>query len=81
MKARAPILLTVAYGAGLMTGLLRFLNPFCAVALPVALILVARRPLITTLGLAFLLGSLSGRIAWIRESSGCAANSLPESSV
>ncbi len=56
-----------------MTGLSRFLNPYCAVALATALILGARRPLITTLGLAFLLGSLSGRIAWIRESSACAA--------
>ena len=73
MKLRAPILLTVAYGAGLVTGLLRFLNPYCAVALPVALILAARLPLITTLGLTFLLGSLSGRIAWIREGSACAA--------
>ncbi|MFL5472775.1 MAG: DNA internalization-related competence protein ComEC/Rec2 [Gemmatimonadales bacterium] len=60
-----------------MTGLLRFLNPYCAVALPVALILAARRPLITTLGLTFLLGSMSGRIAWIRESSGCAARLSP----
>jgi len=36
-----------------------------------------RRPLITTLGLAFLLGSLSGRIAWMRESGACAARLPP----
>ena len=60
-----------------MTGLSRFLNPYCAVVLAPALILGARRPLITTLALAFLLGSLSGRIAWMRESGACAARLSP----
>jgi competence protein ComEC len=77
VKPRAPILLTIAYGAGLMIGLSRFLNPYCAIALALALILGARRALTTTLGFAFLLGSISGRLAWIRESSACAARLSP----
>jgi competence protein ComEC len=56
-----------------MIGLSRFLNPYCAIALALALILGARRALTTTLGFAFLLGSLSGRLAWTRESRTCAA--------
>jgi competence protein ComEC len=72
MITRPSILFTMAYGAGLATGLLHFgaLPGVGGVAL--AVILLVRRPLATVLSTAFVLGRLSGEIAWLHESGSCA---------
>jgi competence protein ComEC len=70
---RPPILLTVFYGAGLLTGLARFLDLYGVMALVGAIALIGRRPLATTIALALLLGEMSGQLAWLRERGACAA--------
>jgi competence protein ComEC len=68
---RPPILLTVAYGAGLMTGLLHFLGPYGAAALVLGITVATRHLLWRTLGWAVLLGHCSGQIAWLYERGAC----------
>jgi competence protein ComEC len=70
---RPAILFTTAYGAGLATGLLHFGGPLGVVAVTLAAALLARKPLVTLLTAAALLGRLSGELAWLREADQCAA--------
>jgi competence protein ComEC len=76
MKARPPILLTAAYGAGLATGLLRFGTPVGALMVTAGLGLTGR-PLPLLLGAGVLLGRASGELAWLAEGANCASR-LPE---
>jgi competence protein ComEC len=73
MRARPSILFTMAYGAGLATGLLHFGAPLVVGGIALAAVVLARRPLITLLAAATMLGRLSGQIAWIHEAGSCAA--------
>lgn len=72
MRVRPPILFTTAYGAGLVTGLLHFGGPFGVVAVTIAGAAIVRKPLLTLLTAAALLGHLSGELAWLREADQCA---------
>ncbi|HVX88083.1 MAG TPA: ComEC/Rec2 family competence protein, partial [Gemmatimonadales bacterium] len=68
------ILLLVAYGAGLATGLARFPDPRLVVpALLTAAVLLHGRPLPGLLAGGAFLGAVAGRIAWWAERDGCAA--------
>ena len=73
MRMRPAILFTIAYGAGLATGLLHFGGPVGVVGVTLAATLLARKPLFTLLIAAALLGRLSGELAWLREADQCAA--------
>jgi competence protein ComEC len=73
VRARPPILLTAAYGAGLATGLLRFTDPPIVVAVGLVVAFLVRRPRTTLLTAAVILGSLSARIAWLHEMGSCAS--------
>jgi len=73
MRMRPAILFTTSYGAGLVTGLLHFGGPLGVVAVTLAAALLARKPLLTLLMAAALLGRLSGELAWLREADQCAA--------
>jgi competence protein ComEC len=73
---RPALLLTLAYGAGLATGLLRFGDPVPALlvlASTVAWAAVIRRPLQVLLAVATTLGRGSGELAWVAEAGTCAA--------
>jgi competence protein ComEC len=70
----------VFYGAGLATGLLHFLDPIQLIALAGLLILLLRRPLASTLGLALILGRFSGQIALENEMNAC-SDRLPADSI
>jgi competence protein ComEC len=72
MRARHPVLFTAAYGAGLATGLLHFIGPLPVIGIAGTLAVAARRPLISLLSTAAILGSLSADIAWKQESNSCA---------
>jgi len=80
LKARAGVLLTVFYGAGLATGLLHFLSPVGVLGITGVLVCLIRRPLATTLGSALILGGLSGLVARMHEADACSSR-LPEGSV
>ncbi len=73
MRVRPSLLFTMAYGAGLATGLLHFGALLVVCGVGVAAMLLARRPLLTVLGAAIVLGRVSGQIAWLREAGSCAA--------
>jgi competence protein ComEC len=73
---RPPIVFTLAYWAGLLTGLLHFGAPVGMFALLVATAL-ARRPLLLLAAAAALVGRLSGDVARRAERSRCTAT-LPE---
>jgi competence protein ComEC len=73
MRMRPAILFTTSYGAGLATGLLHFGAPLGVAAVTLAAALLARRPLVTLLTAAALVGRLSGELAWLREADRCAA--------
>jgi competence protein ComEC len=73
VRLRPPILLTLSYGAGLMTGLLRFVDPWSAAGVALAVTLAARRPLATMLTVAFALGMASATVAWQYERGSCGA--------
>lgn len=73
MKMRPPILFAAAYGAGLVTGLLHFGGPVGVIAAILLAALWMRRPLITLLGAAAVLGRLSGEVNRLQEADGCAA--------
>src|ERR671910_3216413 len=71
MRLRAPILFTLAYGAGLATGLLHF---EAVIGGGLVMLLAgwrSRKPLLTLLAAAVLLGNVSGRIAWVAEAPRC----------
>jgi competence protein ComEC len=73
VRVRPPILFTAVYGAGLATGLLHFGGLLGVVGMTLTATLLARHPLITLFASAFLLGRLSGEVAWLHERDGCAA--------
>lgn len=70
MRPRPAILLTLAYGAGLATGLLRIGEPLGAAAMLAAAPL-AGRTLPTVLAIGAMLGRVSGELAWLAERSRC----------
>jgi competence protein ComEC len=73
MRLRPAILFTAVYGAGLATGLLHFGGPMGVVAVALAAACLTRKPFLTFLAAAALLGRLSGELAWLREQDQCAA--------
>lgn len=73
MNPRQPILLTLTYGAGLMTGLTRFTEPLSLLGAALVVALFARRSLVTLLTGAIALGHLSGHIARWHEAGSCAS--------
>ena len=76
MRPRPAILLTLAYGAGLATGLLRFGTPLGAAAiLAGAPVLGGTLPTVFATGA--MLGRLSGEVAWLAERSACTSR-IPE---
>jgi competence protein ComEC len=76
MIPRPAILFTLAYWAGLVTGLLRFGAPAGVMALLVALALT-RQPLLLLAAAAALVGRASGDLARLAEATRCVAT-LPE---
>ena len=78
MRPRPAILLTLAYGAGLATGLLRIGEPLGAAVLLSAAPL-AGQGLPTVFVTGAMLGRVSGELAWLAERSRCASR-LPEGS-
>jgi competence protein ComEC len=72
MRLRAPILFTLAYGAGLATGLLHFEAVIGGGLVMLLAGWYSRKPLLTLLAAAVLLGNSSGRIAWLAETTRCA---------
>ena len=77
MRLRVPILFTVAYGAGLATGLLHFEATIGGALVMLLAGWFSRRPLITLFASAVLLGNISGRIAWLAEATGCVTRLPP----
>ena len=76
MTPRPAILLTLAYGAGLATGLLRFGAPAGALLVLVATACVAAAvsgPLPVLLVVAVSLGRASSELAWVADGGSCAA--------
>ncbi len=73
MRLRPAILFTVAFGAGLATGLLHFGAPLGVAVLTLTALFSRRAPLLPLLAGAALLGRLSGEVAWLAEASACAA--------
>ncbi len=79
MRPRPAILLTLAYGAGLATGLLRFGTPLGA-AVVLAGGPMTGRPVAAVLAIGAMLGRTSAEVAWLVERSSCAAR-LPGASL
>ena len=77
MRIRAPILFTLAYGAGLATGLLHFEATIGGALVVLVGGWVTRRPSITLLAVAVLLGHASAGIAWLEESKQCVTRVPP----
>lgn len=76
MRPRPAILLTLAYGAGLATGLMRFGTPLgAAVVLAGAPLLGGALPTIFATGA--MLGRVSGELAWLAERAACTSR-IPE---
>ncbi len=73
MRLRPAILFTMAYGAGLATGLLHFGAPLSVAAVTLAAFLLKRTPLIALLAAAALLGRMSGEMTWLAEAGHCVA--------
>jgi competence protein ComEC len=73
MRLRPSILFTLAYAAGLATGLLHFGSPLVVTAVILMVAAVVRRPLPTLLAGAMLFGRWSGELAWTREGTRCTA--------
>jgi competence protein ComEC len=81
VKPRPALLFTLAYGAGLATGLLRFGSPIGAGLLLIAVAVALRQcPLAVLLAGAAGLGRASGELAWVVEQGQCAAR-LPTASL
>jgi competence protein ComEC len=66
------LLFSLSYGAGLLTGLLRFGSPLGAVLVLIGAI-AARRPLPVLLGAGAALGHASAELAWLTEAGRCAS--------
>jgi hypothetical protein len=77
VRLRPPILFTVAFWAGLATGLLHFGAPGWVIGISLAVALLLRRSLSSVLCAAVLLGRLSGEIAWMKEGGTCATQLPP----
>jgi competence protein ComEC len=73
VRLRPPILFTMAYGAGLATGLLHFGAPHWVVGISLLLGLCSRRSLTFVLCAALVLGRLNGEVGWIQQGRSCAA--------
>ena len=71
MRLRPEVLFTATYGAGLATGLLHFGAPLAVVMVALGAAFVVRRPQLTLLTAAALLGRMSGEIAWLAEADRC----------
>lgn len=67
------LLLAVAYGAGLTTGLSRFPDPLVVAAAGVAVVIVLRHPPIRALACTLVLGVVIGAVTRQRADSSCAA--------
>lgn len=76
MRPRPAILLTLVYGAGLATGLLRFGSPLGAAAL-LAAGPISGRALPTLMAIAGMLGRVSAEVAWLLERPRCATRLPP----
>ncbi|HUF35278.1 MAG TPA: ComEC/Rec2 family competence protein [Gemmatimonadales bacterium] len=76
MIPRAAVLFTIAYGAGLATGLLRFGDLPGAITV-LLIIALTSRPAAVLIALAALVGRLSGELAGVAERGRCDAT-LPE---
>ena len=72
MIPRPAILLPLAYGAGLVTGLAHFQAPLCAAVMMLVIVLWSRRVAALAAGAA-LLGLGAGSIARVRDAGSCAA--------
>ncbi len=73
MRLRPPILLTLAYGAGLATGLLHFSAGFGGAVMMLTVAGIFRRGILVLLAAAALLGQLSAGVAWLGEADRCPA--------
>src|SRR5215210_1620003 len=73
MKVRAPILFTLAFGAGLATGLLHFEAILGGGLATLLAGWLSRRPWVTLAASAVLLGHTSATIAWLGEAGRCVA--------
>jgi competence protein ComEC len=71
MRLRAPILFTLAYGAGLATGLLHLEATIGGAVVALLAGFASHRHMITLLASTLLLGHVSGRIAWLAEADRC----------
>ncbi len=70
MRPCAAVLFTLAYGAGLATGLLHFGAPVGVAGVAMAAAATGR-PIALLMGSAVVIGRLSGEIAWLAERSRC----------
>lgn len=77
MIIRAPILFTLAYGAGLATGLLHFEATLGGALVVLLAGWFGRKPPLTLLASAVLLGNTSGRIASLAETKRCSTRLPP----
>ena len=77
MKPRPAILLTLAYGAGLATGLLRFGDPLGAAAVLSRGCHLAGQGLATMFVTGAMLGRVSGELAWLAERSELCRRGFP----
>ena len=80
MTPRPAILLTLAYGAGLATGLLHFGDPapaFLVLGSVTVWAAACRRPLTLLLAVATVLGRGSAELAWVVDAGTCAARLPP----
>ena len=75
MRIRPPILIVLAYGAGLATGLSRFGVPACVILIPVIVLGWRARRLVLA-GLVMLLGTASGAMKAAQDAEAC-GNTLP----
>lgn len=73
MKAAPALQVPAAYGAGLLTGLLRFGAPAAVGWVLIVVLLGRRSPYLATLGMVGLFGSAVGGFAWRIEAGECAA--------
>lgn len=73
MTAPSALGFVVAFGAGLLTGLSRFLGPFFPVVVSIATAIMWRRPRIALLAAAMTAGSLLALVARWHDANRCAA--------
>lgn len=73
MRIKPPVLVVVAYGAGLATGLSHFWVPACVVLLPLILFSWSSRPRLSIAAVVMGLGALSGALAVLADRESCSA--------